>query len=45
MGGSGGVIVLTRDGEAWLHMNTSGMYRGAASSTAPARVAIYADEP
>jgi len=26
-------------------MNTSGMYRGAASSTAAARVAIYADEP
>lgn len=44
MGGSGGVIVLTRDGEAWLHMNTSGMYRGAVSSTTPARVAIYADE-
>lgn len=45
LGGLGGVIVLTRDGEAWLHMNTSGMYRGAVSSTAPARVAIYADEP
>ena len=45
MGGSGGVIVLTRNGEAWLHMNTSGMYRGAVSSTAPARVAIFADEP
>ena len=44
MGGSGGVIVMTRSGEAWLHMNTPGMYRGAVSSTGPARVAIYADE-
>ncbi|KQP44724.1 asparaginase [Brevundimonas sp. Leaf280] len=44
MGGSGGVIVMTRGGEAWLHMNTPGMYRGAISSTGPARVAIYADE-
>jgi len=44
MGGSGGVIVMTRGGEAWLHMNTPGMYRGAVSSTGPARVAIYADE-
>jgi beta-aspartyl-peptidase (threonine type) len=45
LGGSGGVIVMTRSGDAWLHMNTSGMYRGAVSSTEPARVGIYANEP
>jgi len=44
LGGSGGVIVMTLDGRAWLHMNTSGMYRGAVSSTQPAQVGIYADE-
>ncbi len=44
LGGSGGVIVMTRSGDAWLQMNTSGMYRGSVSSTEPAEVAIYADE-
>ncbi|WP_292227001.1 isoaspartyl peptidase/L-asparaginase, partial [Brevundimonas sp.] len=44
IGGDGGVIVMGRDGTPAFAMNTSGMYRGAASSSAPARVAIYADE-
>ena len=44
LGGSGGVIVMNRDGQPAFAMNTSGMYRGSISSTAPAAVAIYADE-
>ncbi|RZJ19589.1 MAG: isoaspartyl peptidase/L-asparaginase [Brevundimonas sp.] len=44
LGGEGGVIVIGRSGQPHFVMNTSGMYRGAVSSTAPARVAIYADE-
>ncbi|MBU1324617.1 MAG: isoaspartyl peptidase/L-asparaginase [Alphaproteobacteria bacterium] len=44
LGGEGGVIVMTRSGEPWFEMNTSGMYRGAVSSDQPAWVAIYADE-
>jgi beta-aspartyl-peptidase (threonine type) len=44
LGGSGGVIVMNRDGQPAFAMNTSGMYRGAVSSIAPARVAIYGDE-
>ena len=45
LGGKGGVIVMGLDGRPAFAMSTSGMYRGAASSTATARVAIYADEP
>lgn len=44
LGGSGGVIVMNRDGAPAFAMNTSGMYRGAVSSSQPARVAIYGDE-
>jgi len=44
IGGDGGVIVMGPDGTVAFALNTSGMYRGAASSVAPARVAIYADE-
>jgi beta-aspartyl-peptidase (threonine type) len=44
IGGDGGVIVMGRDGTPAFAMNTSGMYRGAVSSTAPAEVAIYGDE-
>lgn len=44
LGGLGGVIVMTTGGAPAFAMSTSGMYRGAVSSTAPARVAIYADE-
>jgi len=45
IGGDGGVIVMGLTGTPAFAMNTSGMYRGAVSSSAPARVAIYADEP
>ncbi|WP_313008290.1 isoaspartyl peptidase/L-asparaginase [Brevundimonas vesicularis] len=45
LGGKGGVIVMRLDGRPAFAMSTSGMYRGAVSSTDPARVAIYADEP
>jgi isoaspartyl peptidase/L-asparaginase-like protein (Ntn-hydrolase superfamily) len=44
LGGEGGVIVMTRSGEPWFEMNTSGMYRGRVSAASPAEVAIYADE-
>ena len=44
IGGDGGVIVMGKDGVHAFSMNTSGMYRGAVSSTSPARVAIYGDE-
>ena len=44
LGGSGGVIVMNRTGWPSFEMNTSGMYRGAVSSSEPARVAIYGDE-
>lgn len=44
IGGDGGVVALTADGDIAFSMNTSGMYRGwADQDTAPA-VAIYADE-
>ena len=42
--GDGGVIVMGLDGEPAFAMNTSGMYRGAVSSSELARVAIYGDE-
>ncbi|MBI2260301.1 MAG: isoaspartyl peptidase/L-asparaginase [Caulobacterales bacterium] len=42
--GDGGVIVMGLEGEPAFAMNTSGMYRGAVSSSEPARVAIYGDE-
>jgi L-asparaginase / beta-aspartyl-peptidase len=45
IGGDGGVIVMGLTGTPAFAMNTSGMYRGAVSSAAPAQVAIYADEP
>ncbi|MDI1282681.1 isoaspartyl peptidase/L-asparaginase [Brevundimonas sp.] len=44
LGGDGGVIVMGLDGTPAFAMNTSGMYRGAVSAEAPARVAIYGDE-
>ena len=42
--GDGGVIVMGPEGRPAFAMNTSGMYRGAVSSTEAARVAIYGDE-
>ena len=44
LGGEGGVIVMTAQGQAWFEMNTSGMYRGRVSENGERRVAIYADE-
>ena len=44
MGGTGGVIVATPDGQALWHFNTSGMVRGRADSTGARQVAIYGDE-
>lgn len=44
IGGDGGVIVMGPDGMPAFAINTSGMYRGAVSADAPARVAIYGDE-
>ena len=44
LGGSGGVIVMNREGRPAFAMNTSGMYRGTVSNTSPAEVAIYGDE-
>jgi beta-aspartyl-peptidase (threonine type) len=44
LGGYGGVIVVDANGVPGFAMTTSGMYRGAVTSSEPARVAIYADE-
>ncbi len=44
LGGSGGVIVMDTAGRPAFALTTSGMYRGAVSSSEPARVAIYGDE-
>jgi beta-aspartyl-peptidase (threonine type) len=43
LGGSGGVILVTPQGDAAWAFNTPGMYRGLASSEGT-RVAIYGDE-
>jgi beta-aspartyl-peptidase (threonine type) len=43
LGGSGGVILVTPQGDAAWAFNTPGMYRGRASAEGN-RVAIYADE-
>jgi beta-aspartyl-peptidase (threonine type) len=43
LGGSGGVIVVTPQGEGGWAFNTPGMYRGMASAEGT-RVAIYGDE-
>jgi beta-aspartyl-peptidase (threonine type) len=43
LGGSGGVILVTPQGDAGWAFNTPGMYRGLASAEGR-RVAIYADE-
>lgn len=44
LGGYGGVIVMDLHGQPGFAMTSSGMYRGAISSTSPAEVAIYSDE-
>lgn len=43
-GGDGGVILVTPEGGALFSFNTSGMYRGRASSEGLDEVAIYGDE-
>ena len=44
LGGDGGVIVVAPDGNAVFSFNTSGMYRGRATSAGLNEVAIYEDE-
>lgn len=44
LGGEGGVIALTRDGQMSWSLNTTGMYRARVSAGTPLRVALYADE-
>ncbi len=44
LGGDGGVIVLTPDGQIGWSFNTPGMYRGGKDSSGREVVAIYADE-
>lgn len=43
LGGDGGVIVVSNQGETAFSFNTSGMYRGRADSTGVNEIAIYAD--
>ena len=44
LGGDGGVILVTPAGDAIFSFNTSGMYRGRATSDGVNEVAIFADE-
>jgi L-asparaginase / beta-aspartyl-peptidase len=44
LGGDGGVIVLTPDGQIGWSFNTPGMYRGGRDSTGREVIAIYTDE-
>jgi len=44
LGGDGGVILVTPEGDALFSFNTSGMYRGRASSSGINEVAIFAEE-
>ena len=44
MGGDGGVIVVSPDGQAVFSFNTPGMYRGRANSEGMKEVAIYRDD-
>lgn len=44
LGGDGGVIVVSSSGDAIYSFNTSGMYRGRATSEGVNEVAIYGDE-
>lgn len=44
MGGDGGVIVVSPDGQAVFSFNTPGMYRGRANSDGLKEVAIYRDD-
>lgn len=44
LGGDGGVILVTPNGDALYSFNTSGMYRGRATSDGVSEVAIFGDE-
>jgi len=44
MGGDGGVIVVTPDGQAVFSFNTAGMYRARATSTGLKEVAIFRED-
>lgn len=44
IGGTGGVIGLTRDGQVTMTFNTDGMYRGYKRHGEPAKTFIYKDE-
>ncbi|MEL1251837.1 isoaspartyl peptidase/L-asparaginase family protein [Aurantiacibacter gilvus] len=44
LGGTGGVIVLSADGDWAFSFNTAGMYRGMAEAGSEPLVAIYGDE-
>lgn len=45
LGGEGGVIGVTPDGQLAWSMNTSGMYRARISSNSALHVALHGDEP
>ena len=44
MGGDGGVIVMSKAGEAVFSFNSAGMYRGRADSSGTNEVAIFAQD-
>lgn len=44
LGGDGGIILVTPEGHALYSFNTSGMYRGRATSEGITEVGIFADE-
>lgn len=44
MGGTGGVIIVDREGEGGWRFNTPGMYRAMASGGGTRRIAIFGDE-
>ena len=45
LGGDGGIIAVTTDGQLAWSYNTSGMYRASLADGRPLVVAIYKDEP
>ena len=44
LGGDGGVIVVSKDGEAVFSFNTPGMYRGRVDSAGLNEVAIFEED-
>jgi beta-aspartyl-peptidase (threonine type) len=44
LGGDGGVILVTPEGDALFSFNTTGMYRGRATSAGVNEVAIFGGE-